>query len=193
MSVVVFNALYSTKSAGDDIVRAFDFSPVPPLEHYIRLLLEALPEELFVKISTQTIIILERLHRVFPHARTVNPHGLYLAVMAYSAECIEACAVAELVRADMLFSSQLIGEMAREVARLLGGYFHPIDASEAVEMWHLLFLDDTEYLGGSVDAALSCGDWGGEMDVVPMWSRLLCDKKNFLEQLYIIECSTLET
>ena len=161
------------------------FSLVPPLEDYIGCLLEALPKNHFVMVSMQTILFLDRIHRVFPRARTVNPHGLYLAALVCAAETrnVEG-ALEKLVRADTLFSRELIDEMIGEFGNLLGGYSHRLNMPELGVMWDVLSSDDPEYPGAPLDAA--CGNWRGGVAVVPTWSRLLCDM-DFLDQLHGLE------
>ena len=153
----------------------FAFSPVPPLEDYIRRLLEALPQNHLVMVSMQTILFLDRIHRVFLRARTVNPHGLYLAALmcAVATRNLEGAIKETLVRADSLFSRGLVDEMMGEFGRLLGGYSHRLNVPELGIMWRALCLDDAENPGAPVDAA--SGDWSGGVAVVPTWSRLLCD------------------
>lgn len=84
------------------------FSLLPPLENYIRRLLDVLPPQHFVEVAMQALLLLERLLRIFPRARTVNPHGLYLATLIRAAECGGADVFEELVHADTLFSREHI-------------------------------------------------------------------------------------
>ena len=68
-----------------------------------------------------------------------------------------------------------------EINRLLGDYSHRIDALKVREMCHVLS-------GGT---ALARAGWEGELPErpVPMWSRLLCDKSKFIDQLCATEPS----
>ena len=160
------------------------FSLVPPLEDYIGRLLEALPQNHLVMVSMQTILFLDRIHRVFLRARTVNPHGLYLAALVCAAETrnVEG-GLEKLVHADTLFSRELIDEMVGECRHLLGGYSHRLNTPEFGMMWHVLSSGDP-YPSAPVDAA--CGNSGCGVAIVPTWSRLLCDM-DFLDQSHDLE------
>ena len=163
-------------------------SPVPPLQDYICGLFMALQQRPGLRINAatlamQTILFLDHLHRIFPEARTLNPHGLYLATLICAAECTKSCGLEDLAHVDTLFSRELTEEMTSEVRRLLGDILRPINESEVAETWRIMCLDYTSSIIPP-DSALPCGDWEGEVADVPAWSRLLCDEDSLNDQLY---------
>ena len=159
----------------------FSLSLVPPLEDYIIRLLRDLPWTSSLNISIYTIFFLGCLRRIFPRARTVAPHGLYLATFLCATKYNESSALEGLRCADKLFSLEVTKMMEDEVARLLGSSLRQITIAELMETWHTLcsYHPDLQYTAGPVDAAMPCGDGGGDVAAVPTWSRLLCEERSF--------------
>ena len=144
----------------------------PPLEDYINCLLKDLPAEPFINISVHAIHFLEHLRRTFPHARTVNPHGLYLATMVCATKSGEASASDRLLYADTLFPPERIRNMVEEVERLLDSYSRVLSVGDYWETWAVLYPHhtDLQHLRQTVEGAMRCKGRPGGVVATPTWS-----------------------